>query len=295
MTLEQLKMLKQVYQSGSLKKASAAMFKTQPAISQGIKQLESDLGVSIFNRDGYRLVLTAEGEQIYQHALRVLNESSQIEQLAKHFSHGNEPIIRLAFEASFDLNIFLPLLDKIQNEFPKTQIVLKQEYLSGPMESLINLKVDLIISPNIEILSATEDIDSLLIHESFMTVVAAPRLLMRHPNLNQIQELQNEYQIIVQDTGTATKDLELGVQKGQRKWYVNDFNTKKTLILSGMGWGSLPHFLIESELNEQSLLPIKINYEERNNTIKYYAMKMKNTILGPVAEKLWKDLKQLAL
>ena len=58
MTLEQLKMLKQVAELGSLKSASATLFKTQPAISQGIKQLEAQLGLQLFNRQGYRLSLT---------------------------------------------------------------------------------------------------------------------------------------------------------------------------------------------------------------------------------------------
>ena len=55
MTLEQLKMLKHVAELGSLKNASEKLFKTQPAISQGIKQLEAQLGLQLFNREGYRL------------------------------------------------------------------------------------------------------------------------------------------------------------------------------------------------------------------------------------------------
>ena len=77
MTLEQLKMLKLVAEQGSLKSASEALYKTQPAISQGIKQLESQLGLQLFDRDGYRLVLTIEGEQIYSPAVQLLDKASE--------------------------------------------------------------------------------------------------------------------------------------------------------------------------------------------------------------------------
>ncbi|WP_114326619.1 helix-turn-helix domain-containing protein [Candidatus Colwellia aromaticivorans] len=55
MTLEQLKMLKQVAELGSLKSASAKLFKTQPAISQGIIPMPlQDAGFSE-NLKAYRL------------------------------------------------------------------------------------------------------------------------------------------------------------------------------------------------------------------------------------------------
>ena len=103
MTLEQLKMLKQVAELGSLKKASEKLFKTQPAISQGIKQLEAQLGLQLFNRQGYRLSLTNNGQKIYQHALRLLDEANHIERLATFLTAGNEASITIAIEASYDL------------------------------------------------------------------------------------------------------------------------------------------------------------------------------------------------
>ena len=55
MKLEQLSMFVTVAQVGSLSEASALLHKTQPAISQGIKQLENTLNFALFSRNGYRL------------------------------------------------------------------------------------------------------------------------------------------------------------------------------------------------------------------------------------------------
>ena len=290
MTLEQMKMLKLVAEQGSLRGASEIMFKTQPAISQGIKKLENQLGVQLFDRDGYRLELTAQGRQIYQHALRLLNEAAKIWQLSHHLAQGNEASITLAFEAAFDLNRVMPLLEVTQTKFPDTQIILKQEYLTGAVEALHDGEADLAISIDSVQMMNDSSLDYVKIYQGFMTCVASPRLLTRHADLQFAEELRNEYQILVQDTGQGTKGRDFGVQTGQRRWYVNDFSTKKTLILGGMGWGRLPNNIIEDELEDGSLVKLKLKDAQNIVAMSHYAMKLKSRLLGPVANKLWENL-----
>lgn len=146
MTLDQLLMFKTVAEAGSLKAASDKLHKTQPAISQSIKQLESQLDLILFNREGYRLAITEQGRKLLQHTLRVLNEAQEMKQVAKHLAKGNEASITLAFEASFNLARILPILELTQNEFPYTQIILKQEFLTGALEALNQDKAEIIIS-----------------------------------------------------------------------------------------------------------------------------------------------------
>lgn len=290
MTIDQLIMFKTVAEAGTLRAASERLHKTQPAISQGIKQLELQLDLVLFNREGYRLALTEQGKKIFQHALRLLNEASEIRQVAKHLSSGNEASITLAFEASFDLSRVLPILEMTQNEFPNTQIVLKQEYITGAIEALMNGNADMIISPGDALHLQSAQLETVSLHKGKLADVASPRLLLRHPNLKFSHELLNEYQIIVQDTGTGSGKFEFGVQDGQRRWYVNDFHTKKMLILSGMGWGKLPDYLIEQEVKSGALIHFKLQGTQNELQLNYYAIKNKGTLLGPVASKLWKNL-----
>ncbi len=294
MTLEQLKMLNMVAQHGTLKGASQALFKSQPAISQGLKQLESQLGLELFSRQGYRLALTQAGREIHLRALRLLSEADEIQQLSAHLARGMEASVTLAFEASFDLTRILPILDMTQQAFPDTAIILKQEHMSGAFEAVVNNNADLAITPSNNYFMESEAIQGVKLYQGAMISVAAPRLLKRHPKLARVDELRNEYQIVVQDSGQASKGKELGVQQGQRRWYVNDFATKKTLILSGMGWGKLPDNLISDERANGSLCKLELEDVQNEITVDYYAMKHKNKILGPVASKLWKNLSLLA-
>jgi len=291
MTLEQLKMLKQVAELGSLKGASAKLFKTQPAISQGIKQLEAQLGLQLFDRQGYRLSLTNNGQQIYQHALRLLDEEDHIKQLATFLTSGNEASITIAIEASYDLKKILPVLEMTQSKFPHTQIILKQEYISGALEAVKSAQADLALTTINFLALQSGQFETNKLYKGYLCNVAAPRFVKRHPNLLSVAELNDEYQIVVQDSGQSSQGINYSVQTGQRCWYVNDFNTKKTLIMSGMGWGRLPDYMISAELKQQTLLTLQVDDFDTKIPLDYHAIKLKANLLGPVAEWLWQKLK----
>ncbi|OUS28464.1 LysR family transcriptional regulator [Gammaproteobacteria bacterium 45_16_T64] len=291
MKIDQLKMLKTVAEQGTLKAASERLFKTQAAVSKGIKQLESQLGIQLFNRDGYRMILTAEGEQIFQLALTLLDKAVEIENLSHHLSAGNEASVTLAVSGAFDMNLLLPVLGMVQEKFPDTQIILRQEQVTGAMEALNNGEADLAIAIVIDELTIQKTLDIARICQGAIVNVASPMLLSRHPNLRFQRELEKEYQIIVQDTGNQSKSVSFGVQDGQRCWYVNDLATKKMLTLSGMGWGMLPEHLIVDELADGTLVKIALTDGNNNNVFNYFAARQKSTLPGPVARLLWDGLK----
>tara|TARA_R110001583_G_scaffold39399_6_gene126260 strand:- start:18716 stop:19624 length:909 start_codon:yes stop_codon:yes gene_type:complete len=291
MTLDQLKMLVQVAELGSLKGASETLFKTQSAISQGIKQLETQLGIQLFNRQGYRLLLTDNGKQIYQHALRLINEAKQIKQLASFLSAGNEATVTIAIEASYDLKRILPVLEMIRNEFPHTQVILKQEYINGAIEAVKSEKADLALTTIDNLALQSGDYEANKLYQGSLYNVAALALLQRHPKLTSVEELKDEYQIVVQDSGQSSQGVNYSVQTGQRCWYVNDFSTKKTLIMSGMGWGRLPEYMIEKELDSKELVAINLTDFDTNIALNYQVIKLKSRLLGPVASRLWQSMR----
>lgn len=280
-------MLKHLAEQGSLKAASERLYKTQPAISQGLKQLESYLGVNLFNRTGYRLELTEEGHTIYEHAVKLLNEASEIKQIAQHLNRGHEASITLSIEASFDLKRFLPWLEKIQSEFPRTQIQLNQEHISGAFEAVEEGKADIAITAIDNLKLESGVFESKLLVKGKLVNVAAPRFLMRHPNLNSVGELTEEYQVVVRDSGQGSEGLNYSVQVGQRCWFVNDFYTKKILIVSGMGWGRLPKYMIDDELKNGSLVYLQLKGSKTKLELNYHALKLRARLLGPVASRFW--------
>ena len=71
---------------GSLNKAAETLLIAQPNISRSIKELEADLGISIFNRSAKGMELTPEGEEFINYAKSILR---QIDEVEHHYKSGS--------------------------------------------------------------------------------------------------------------------------------------------------------------------------------------------------------------
>ena len=84
MNLLHMKYAVEVARLGSLGKASEALLIATPNISRSIKELEADLGISIFERTTKGMELTPEGEEFINFAKRILGQIEQVENFYKN-------------------------------------------------------------------------------------------------------------------------------------------------------------------------------------------------------------------
>src|ERR1700730_130966 len=70
---QQLRTFYEVATTGSFTRAAAKLYLSQPAVTQQIRALESELGFALFERHGRRLRLTAAGEALQAYPPRVLS------------------------------------------------------------------------------------------------------------------------------------------------------------------------------------------------------------------------------
>ncbi|MBQ8174813.1 MAG: LysR family transcriptional regulator [Clostridia bacterium] len=85
MNILHVKYALEVARLGSLNKAAESLLVAQPNISRSIKELEADLGISIFNRSAKGMRLTPAGEEFVGYAQSILR---QIDEVEKHYKHG---------------------------------------------------------------------------------------------------------------------------------------------------------------------------------------------------------------
>ncbi len=79
MTLQQLRYVIEVAETGSMNVAAKKLFVSQPSLSMAIKELENDVHISIFERTTKGVVLTAEGEEFLGYARQVINQVELLE------------------------------------------------------------------------------------------------------------------------------------------------------------------------------------------------------------------------
>lgn len=83
MNILHIKYAVEVARLGSLNKAAETLLIAQPNISRSIKELEADLGISIFNRSAKGMGLTPEGEEFINYAKSILKQIDEVEEIYK--------------------------------------------------------------------------------------------------------------------------------------------------------------------------------------------------------------------
>lgn len=87
MNILHMKYAVEVARQGSINKAAETLMSAQPNISRSIKELESDLGITIFQRSAKGMVLTPEGEEFIDYAEDLLRRFDRFEQSYKDGYH----------------------------------------------------------------------------------------------------------------------------------------------------------------------------------------------------------------
>ncbi len=97
-----LKYALEVSKTGSINKAAENLYMAQPNLSRSIKELESSLGIAIFDRTTKGMTLTAEGEIFLKNAEEILR---RIESLETMFRDGNST--KLSFSITIPRSAYI--------------------------------------------------------------------------------------------------------------------------------------------------------------------------------------------
>lgn len=80
MNITQIRYVLEVAGSSSMREASTRLFVSQPALSAGIRDLEEELGIRIFDRTNKGISLTDDGREFVTHAKRVIGQYEILEE-----------------------------------------------------------------------------------------------------------------------------------------------------------------------------------------------------------------------
>lgn len=83
MNILHLKYAVEIARAGSINKASEILFVAQPNLSRAVKELESHLGITVFDRSAKGMVLTLEGREFINYASQILHQIEKVEALYK--------------------------------------------------------------------------------------------------------------------------------------------------------------------------------------------------------------------
>ncbi|KZD98261.1 transcription regulator [Lactiplantibacillus plantarum] len=143
---------------------------SQSAISQQMKELESQLGVKLLNRKGRSFEVTEASQYFYSHSQDILVDVDQLIKKTIKIEKNDEVELRVGYLRSFGTAEFLQTVSKFTQEFPKVKIKIS----SGTHEELYELlqtgKIDLNFSDQRRALS-NEYQNEFLTASEFMVAV----------------------------------------------------------------------------------------------------------------------------
>lgn len=121
MELRQLRYFVAVAESGGFARAAERLYVGQPAVSQQIRQLERELGVSLFDRTTRRVNLTSAGTRLLPEARAVLTAAERTARVAADLAAGADATLRLA-TGSGPGSLFYALLEHARRHAPTVQV-----------------------------------------------------------------------------------------------------------------------------------------------------------------------------
>ncbi len=149
--IQQLKIFCTVISEGSMTAAAVKMSVTQPAISQKIRSLESELGVKLLVRGVRQIRLTVQGQLLYSYAKKILNLTQTVESAIQTLSNELEGSIQVATLNSIGLNLITPIVGAILNPNQR-KLRMGLSYGTGVevIEKMKTKEVDIAILPDLK-------------------------------------------------------------------------------------------------------------------------------------------------
>lgn len=116
MTLLQLKYIVAVAAAGTISDAAKQLYITQPSLTSAIRELENELGITIFRRTNKGVLLSPEGEEFLGYARQVIEQTDLIEERYLGTAHIRRQFCVSTQHYSFAVEAFVELLEQYGGE-----------------------------------------------------------------------------------------------------------------------------------------------------------------------------------
>lgn len=255
-----------VAKCGSLTKAAEELYISQPAVSQSIKLLESQLGTTLFNRTHKGMELSAQGGAlIYKSVSKAIELLDEAENELLSLKQTATGTIRIGASDTIFEYFLADKLVEYRKKFPAVKLELLSDVSPKTVEQLKSNKCDIGFL-NLPI-SGMEEIEIssniMYLNDIFVANESFAALKDRVVSLRELEK----YPLLLMDNTTVSRKAlmnftqSLGINL-RPDIEVSSWDLMKRLAQKGMGIGCIPREYAKRELYEkQSLFEIKTDPE----------------------------------
>jgi DNA-binding transcriptional LysR family regulator len=286
-TLDQVAVFLAIVETGSFAAAGRKLGRATSAVSYAIANLESQLGLSLFIRAGAsRPRLTEAGHAILSDGRGLAMALDGLIAKARGLTQGLEAEVSLVVDVMLPAKLLVKALDEFRRKFPNVALKLRAEGLGAVTEAVLGKSAVFGVSGPLEM---TGD---LLVRGSAGSVKLIPVAHPDHPlaKLSKITdaEASDHVQLVLTDRSSLTADRDFGVV-AVKSWRLADLGAKHALLLAGLGWGSMPKFMVSEDIKRGRLVRLAIDAWD-NLQYRFHTVYRRDVPPGPAASWLMERL-----
>ena len=252
-----------VAKCGSLTKAAEELYISQPAVSQAIKQLETQLGGKLFNRTHKGMELSETGgKQIFATVEKALKLFDDAESKYAELKDSATGVVRICASDTVSTHFLLPYIKEYHEKYPNVNLILQNGTSSETIEMLKNNKGDIgFVNLPIDDTDINLSNTVMQLHETFVCNDKFKELTGGVVDLKRLQD----YPLLMLELSTATRQAIVGFAHSQGihlhpEIELASLELMTMLAKNGIGIACIPREFVRHELDEEkSLMEIKTN------------------------------------
>ena len=237
-SIRQLTAFVSVADNGSFTRASEQMHLTQSAVSGLIKELESSLGIVLFDRTTRQLSLSVVGHHLLPQARRILNEMQLFENEASSLTSLAQGQVRLAV-SQFAASSMPAVIAQFAKVHPDISVSLLDCSAENVLEHIQNIEVDLGVGTELGFMESEDDISADLLYQLPFCVVMPDSHVLAQKSEIIWQDLVDIPLITLQgpfiEQVTAELDENIANHIQQARYKVNFMSTALEMTRQGFG------------------------------------------------------------
>lgn len=245
-TFDQLSIFLTVVKTGSFAGAARELNRAVSVISYGIANLEAQLGLILFEREGTKKPrLSVAGRAVLAEARGLTQGMDGLRAKVKGLLEGLEAEVDLAVDVMLPAERLGRVLRAFAREFPTVSLRLHVEALGAVTAMVLDGKAAIGLSGPLAM--GVEGIEWMDAGTVQLVPVAAPD----HP-LGRMTDIppgagRDHIQLVLTDRSRFTEGRDYAVMS-PKTWRLADLGAKHSLLREGIGWGNMPLPLIEADL-----------------------------------------------
>ena len=142
MDLDQLHTFLEIVRLKSFSKAAQTCFRTQPAISAQVRQLEQELNTTLFDRLGTRIALTTAGRIFADYSYQILELRKQAQDAINELERAPRGELVIAANEATCIYVLPQVFSEYKDNFPNIQLQVERSYGMKIVDAVVENQAD---------------------------------------------------------------------------------------------------------------------------------------------------------